>query len=335
MSKERKIVVSIAAAIAGILGFLILQEKTQLPQRYLMAPIEIRGAVLRSDPDPGKQSPLGNAKVTASTGLFTADTTSDASGAFDLTLRPGAFPGRPIILNFEHAQYRPVQMEVIPENKLYIVRMEPLEPIPIFTAKADEKPVQIKDVKLRYSVQTQATVDVGTLAKQMQVVNTGNVPCNDHPPCSPDKQWKASIGTLTIDADARNLFRNVRVTCIGGPCPFTKIQNSDLSVESRKKTISVLNWSDTASFLVEAEVFRTVIRDTVRHSYPFIVGPTMTFALPIDAEGPSIEAEENGQAIVFPLGPNMILSWATCSVETSSRNKVFRCTLKPGYEFPE
>ncbi len=335
MSKQQKIVIYIAAVVVGVIGLLILKTKTQVPQRYLMAPVEIRGAVLRADKNPSKESPLDNTKVTASTGLFTADTVSDASGSFDLTLRPGAFPGRPIILNFEHAQYRPIEMEVIPENKLYIIRMEPLVPIPIFTAKADEKPVQIKDVKLRYSVQSQATVDVGTLAKQFQVANVGNVPCDGHPPCSPDKQWKASIASITIDADAHNLFRNVRVACIGGPCPFTKIQNTDLSVESRKKTISVLNWSDTASFLVEAEVFRTVIRDTVRHSYPFIVGPTMTFALPTDAEGPCIEADENGQAIVFPLGPNLILSWATCSVETSDHNKVFRCTLKPGFDFPE
>jgi ABC-type transport system substrate-binding protein len=108
-----------------------------------------------------------------------------------------------------------------------------------------------------------------------------------------------------------------------------------LSVESRKKTISILNWSDTTSFVVEAEVIRVVITDSVRHSFPFIVGPSMTFALPIAAEGPSVEADENGQGIVYPLGPNLILSWATCSVEVSDHNKIFRCTLKPGYEFPQ
>ena len=53
------------------------------------------------------------------------------------------------------------------------------------------------------------------------------------------------------------------------------------------------------------------------------------------AKGPSIEADENGQGMVFLLGPNLILSWATCSVEASDHNKIFRCTLKPGYEFPQ
>ena len=45
-------------------------------------------------------------------------------------------------------------------------------------------------------------------------------------------------------------------------------------------------------------------------------------------------ADLNAEPIVFPLGPNLILSWATCTVEVApGRNKIYRCELKPGYQF--
>src|SRR5206468_1897335 len=110
----------------------------------------------------------------------------------------------------------------------------------------------------------------------------------------------------------------------------------DLSRPARTLKISVLNWSDPASFLVEAEVTRTMVTDMIRHSYPFLTGQTMSFALPAGAEGPSVEAELNGESIVFPLGPRLILSWAACSVEIAAdRNQIYRCELKPGYGFPQ
>jgi hypothetical protein len=40
---------------------------------------------------------------------------------------------------------------------------------------------------------------------------------------------------------------------------------------------------------------------------------------------------------VFPLGPNLSLSWATCNVrigtEEEEKTTVYRCELKPGYRF--
>jgi hypothetical protein len=187
-------------------------------------------------------------------------------------------------------------------------------------------------VRLRYSIKTQTTIDVGSLARQFEVVNTGDVPCQSHKPCSPDGKWKAASSTLSLDAQKGNEFRNIRASCIAGPCPFTKFDPTDLSRPSRKIDITVLNWSDTASFLVEAEVTRTMTTEMVRHSYPFVTGETITFALPAAAEGPSILADVNAQEIVFPLGPNLILSWATCTVEVApGGNKLYRCELKPGF----
>jgi hypothetical protein len=164
----------------------------------------------------------------------------------------------------------------------------------------------------------------------------GNVPCRGRPPCSPDGRWAAARTTLPLDAGDGDEFSHVRVLCVAGPCAFTKVESEAFARPTRKITISVLNWSDTTNFLVEADVIRTVVRDAIQQSYPFIVGQTMNFALPPGSEGPSIEADLDGQYIVFPLGPDLILSWATCSIEVSKDgNKIYRCQLKPGYQVQE
>jgi hypothetical protein len=77
-----------------------------------------------------------------------------------------------------------------------------------------------------------------------------------------------------------------------------------------------------------------MMSDMIRHSYPVIFGEAMNFTLPATAQGPTIEAELDGAAIVFPLGPNLILSWANCRLEVGSdRTKHYRCELKPGFRF--
>jgi hypothetical protein len=164
--------------------------------------------------------------------------------------------------------------------------------------------------------------------------NVGNIPCRGRPPCSPDGTWAATNTNLSVDAGEGNEFRNVRVLCIAGPCAFTKVDSGSFAHPARKITLSVLNWSDTTDFLVEADVIRTMVTEAVQHSYPFVVGQTMNFALPPASEGPTIEADLDGQYTVFPLGPALILSWASCSFEVSrDGNKIYRCQLKPGYQF--
>jgi hypothetical protein len=308
-------------------------------RRARIKPVSVVGAVLRQDTDPKKQAPIANAKVTVTSELSRADSQSDASGLFTLTLLPGVERGQPITLRFEHPEYKPLEITEVPKDQLYIIRMEPLNTPapPVAISKRTEVPtkeVRIKDVRVRYPVKSQTSVTVGSVAKQFEVVNKGNIPCQGRPPCSPDGKWKATIGTLSLDAQETNEFRNVRVSCIAGPCPFTRIQPYELSRGGRTLNISVLNWSDPASFLVEAEVMRTMETDTVRWSYPFITGQTMSFALPAASEGPVIEAALNGEEIVFPLGPSLNLSWASCNVETApGHNRLYRCELKPGYQF--
>ena len=60
--------------------------------------------------------------------LAPADTKSDFSGFFRLTLRRGIKRGRPIVLQFRHPDFQPVDLPVIVGDKLYVVRMTPLHP---------------------------------------------------------------------------------------------------------------------------------------------------------------------------------------------------------------
>jgi hypothetical protein len=320
--------------IVGVAVVLIVHSRTSP-----LKPILLTGAVLRDDTDPEKQTPLSNVAVSAVGGSYEINTTSDASGFFKLTVYPRLVPGRTIVLSFAHAGYKPVEIMEADSGQLYVVRMEPL--VRELVTVADhttirEKAAKINHVRVRYSFKDQAVVNVGSIARQFKVVNTGNLPCHGQRPCSPDGKWKASTVPFLLEAPKGDEFRNVRASCVAGPCPFTRLDPPEISRPVRSIHITALNWSDTAGFLVEAEVVRTMATDRVHQSVPFIRGQTMSFALPAAAEGPSILADINGQEIVFPLGPHLILSWAGCSIEAPpGGNKIYRCELKPGFEFQQ
>ena len=139
-----------------------------------------------------------------------------------------------------------------------------------------------------------------------------------------------------MDAGPDNLFGNVRASCIAGPCPFTRVDSSGFIHGGRQIHASALNWSDTATFLIEAEVYRNAIVSNVRELYPVIFDRTLNFTLPPTEEGVSLEADIDGLPIVFPLSTNLNMSWATCTVRTDEQKEktaVYRCELKPGYRF--
>ena len=139
-----------------------------------------------------------------------------------------------------------------------------------------------------------------------------------------------------LDAGPDNEFRSVRASCIAGPCPFTRIDDSGFIHGGRKITATALSWSDTATFLLEAEVFHVAMSSSVRESYPVIFGQVLNFTVPPTQEGVSLEADVNGASMVFPLGPDLYLSWATCTARKATDTNeatVYRCELKPGYKF--
>ncbi len=311
------------AAAAVIVAIVFRYEK----------PIVLRGAVMKQDSDPRKQSPITDAEITVTRQNHSIDAKSDFSGYFRLDLPRNIRRGESIILHVQRADYAPLDLPEVVSDKLYIVHMASLHPDVRDQPKGPL--IAITNVFVRYSTETVATVNIGTGVKTFQVQNKGDVPCQSRPPCSPDGRWKAAIASVSLDAGTDNVYEDARLSCIAGPCPFTKVVSDRSSDNGRKIALSVLGWSDTTTFLLQAEVFRQEISGSVQESYPVIFGQAMNFTLPPSAEGPSIEAELNGTDIVFPIGPIPILSWANCNVRVAKdQSKSYRCELKPGYRFP-
>ena len=322
MSRRKKIAciiiafVSLGAIFAGVLI-------------YRRQPVVLRGAVLQDDRDPNKQSPLADVQITAINRLGNGSTKSNPSGFFRLTLPKGLRRHQQVLLQFRRSGYQPLDLDDFIGDKLYVARMMP---VPKDT-NADSGST-VSNTRIRYSVKSTTEANVGTAVRTFQVVNVANKACSHQPPCSTDGKWKAAIGSLSLDAGEGNEFRNPRISCIAGPCPFTKIELAELSQDRRHFNVSVRNWSDTTTFLLEAEVFHHMTSDKVRESYPVIFGRALNFSLPAEAEGPSIEAEIDKEAIIFPLGPDLFLRWADCHSEVDKdQSKTYRCELKPGYQF--
>lgn len=332
MSEEKKptwllvIVVTLGVALVVVLiAELVDYEK----------PVSLRGAVVKQDADPRKQSPLTDVEVNVRVGESTAvaaTARSDFSGYFRLNLPRSIKRGRAITLEFRHADYVPLEMKEVAGNQLYIAHLQPLQHL--VEPPPDRPVIAISNIFVRYTTETSTSVNIGTGVRTFEVENKGNVRCDHRPPCSPDGRWKGAIASVSLDAGPGNVYRDARLLCIAGPCPFTRIESDQFSAGGPIISASVLGWSDTTTFLLQAEVFREEIGNTVRESYPVIFGDSLNFTLPASAEGPSFEAEVNGVNTVFPLGPSPILSWADCNVRVGrDQSKFYRCELKPGYRF--
>jgi len=324
--------ISLWAAVAAILAAIVIVPILLLRRTSVI----LTGAVLRQDADPHKQLPIPNVKITATEGGRTVTGESDASGLFHLKLPNPGWRNQEVTLRLQDSGYLPLEVEQQlnerSKSELYVLRMTPSPAQAV--SPAGVPPVVIKDVRVRYAERTSNVVSVGSEARTFTVQNKGNVPCDAKPPCSPDGKWKAALGGITMDAEPGQEFDNIRVSCIAGPCPFTKIETGATPHPGRAITVRVLDWSDTVTFLVEAEVMRTTPNDVIRQAYPAIYGRSMSFTLPAMAGGPSILADLNGSGIVFPLGPALKLSWAACTLQVApQQTKLYVCELKPGYKF--
>lgn len=293
--------------------------------------IVLQGAILVQDTDPRKERPIAGVEVTAIDSAQIQSVKSDSSGLFLIPMHQGAKRGEPILLEFRHPDYGFTEQKEFIGDKLYLVHMTPRVQS---AADAAHPPTNVSNVTVRYSVKTTTSVNIGSAVKTFQVENHGNVPCRNQHPCSPDGKWKAALGATTLDAGSGNEFRDARVSCIAGPCPFTKIESEKSTQGGQVITVSARNWSETATFLLEAEVLHTMPTDVAHEFYPVIFGGELSFNLPATVEGITVEADVNGQRVFFPLGPAMLLSWANCSATVNpDQTKVIRCGLKPGYQF--
>ena len=326
MTRTHKIEAWIALAVA----FLLAATIVGLIRWQRQKTISLHGAILVQDSDPRKQQPI--AGVTVSAGQFAiSNAISDSSGSFVLTLRKPVRRGHAIVLDFHHPQYHPLELNEFVGDKLYVVHLVPLS---TKITASNQPRFKVSNIRIRYTIKAMTDLNVGSAAKTFEVENKGNVPCNGQRLCSPDGKWKAAVGVTALDAGVGNQFRNVRSSCIAGPCPFTKMEASRTAQGGQLLTVSARDWSDTATFLLEAEVFRPMVSQMEHWSYPAIFGEGLSFTLPSAAESVSIEADLDGQTIIFPLGPSLFLSWASCDASVNvDRGRVYRCTPKPGYTF--
>jgi hypothetical protein len=325
-------VVAGAAVLTGVIVYRV--------HRWRPRTVTLQGTVLRDDADPRRQLPISGVSVTATDGMMSASAQSDASGYFTLKFREKLWPGHTLQLMFRKQDYKDFDISVPMTysgagDRLYVAALSPLVPEKE-TVEPGKKASVVNNIRIRFTENTEGDENIASAVKTFQAVNKGNVPCNRQAPCSPDGRWKAAVASITLDAGTGNEFRNARASCIAGPCPFTRVDSSGFERGGRMITASALNWSNTATFLLEAEVFRKSINSSVRESYPVIFGRALNFVLPATEEGVSIEADIDGTPIVFPLGPDLYLSWATCNSRSSrdaASSTVYRCELKPGYRF--
>ena len=299
----------------------------------------IQGAVIRKDSDMRKQLPLADVAIVASYGASSLSTRSDGSGYFKIRFPGTVLPGSTVQLSLQHPGYKPVQLPVTIRfrsnlRRLVVVDMQPESS----DAGMDVTPnsTVVSNIRVRYTVNSESEENIGSAAKTFEVVNRGNIPCRHQAPCSPDGYWKATAGSIQMDAGAGNEFRDARASCIAGPCPFTSLDSSGFANGGRIINVLALDWSNPTTFLVQAEVFHTAIGSKVRETYPVEFGRGFNFTVPPTAEGVSLVAELGGTEIVFPFSPDLDMSWTACEVRNgpgSTNASVYQCELKSGYRF--
>lgn len=314
----------IVAALAIGLAFFLRSRARQSTS--------LQGAIMVQDADARKERPIAGVEISEIDGLAVAPVKSDASGFFVIKWRRGIRQGHAVTLQFRHPDYHPLELHEFVSDRIYVVRMVPnMVEAP---SVSDRPGVKIGNVRVRYSLKTMSAVNIGSVVKTFQIENRGDVPCKNQHPCSPDGKWKAALGSASLDAGNGNEFREATASCIAGPCPFARVESNRLSRGGQMITVTARDWSDTTTFLLEAEVFHPMASQIVHEFYPVIFGRGLSFTLPTAAEGVTIEADVDDQKVFFPLGPSLLLSWANCNASMNlEQTRVCHCDLKPGYRF--
>jgi hypothetical protein len=313
-------------AIAAAALLVVRRMRTHTVQQMI-------GAIVAQNENPYLQRPIGGVVIHARSEEGEVKTTSETSGFFRLHFAPPVTAGSSVMIAVKHPDYNAYTGTMLAGDQISVIRLTPTARQPATAPVGQE--IRIANIRVRYATLSTSTSTVGSAVRTFDIVNTGNVPCPGKEPCSPDRKWKAAVQSLTLETGEKDKhFRNVRVSCIAGPCPFSSIDRDRFSRGGKTISVSVRNWSDTVTYLVEAEVAMTMESELIRYAYPMTFGRAMNFTVPAAASGLSIEAEVGGSEIVFPLGPEMRLSWAACRLQSGPEgSKQYRCELKPGYRF--
>src|SRR5216683_6516223 len=99
-------------AVAAVVVILLLLRAHRLESIKVRRSIPIEGAVIQRDADTQNEIPIADVVVTASDGVTSATTRSEASGYFKLVLENGLLSGNPVIVSFRHPNYEPLDLNV-------------------------------------------------------------------------------------------------------------------------------------------------------------------------------------------------------------------------------
>src|SRR5260370_42331958 len=100
MTAKKVIWTIIAVAAAVVLG--LFMRAHRLRSIHVRQSMPIEGAVVQRDPDTKKEVPIADVEITASNGVTSATTRSEASGYFKLILQKGVLSETPVVVNFRH-----------------------------------------------------------------------------------------------------------------------------------------------------------------------------------------------------------------------------------------
>ena len=151
MLRSRKVAIW-ALVIIGFGGVLAASYYGFRLNGRFSPPVTLKGAVIKQDYDPRKQSPIANVEVIFRDAVDVQDTRSDFSGGFTFTMPPRVKLGQPARLIFRHPDFKPLELNVTLSNELYVVRMIPLHGE--VEATLNEAEIGITNVLVRYSTET-------------------------------------------------------------------------------------------------------------------------------------------------------------------------------------
>src|SRR5580693_4085116 len=172
MTRKKVVWMMIAVVAALAIGLLLFQRarRLRLVSERLSVPIE--GAVVQRDADTKKELPIEGVVITASDGVRSAATRSDAAGYFKLVLHKRVLSDLPIKVTFRHPRYEPLDLTVQTgrlqtPDQLYIAAMVPIVPKvvvppgPKSPVRPARPPTQVSNIRVRYTINNRTQTNVG------------------------------------------------------------------------------------------------------------------------------------------------------------------------------
>ena len=175
-----------------------------------------------------------------------------------------------------------------------------------------------------------------TGVKTFQIQIMGNIPCNGST-LFPGRQMEGGNQFRVPGCGRGKRFPKCQGFLYCGPLPF----HAELIMTAFPREGATSRSPCAIGRIRPHSCFRRrcsdpQISDLVRMTYPIILGTSLNFTLPPTAEGPSVEAELNGENIIFPLGPDPCFELGRLQCQRAKGNngqKFYRCELNAGYQF--